>query len=117
MTTIARYKDLRRELLQVELDLTQVRRAYFADGVNCPPDVRAALEERRARLRLELHDLRVQLEQQKEDAIKARKNQFLLALIARCEQQGRHDLVRAASADAAQWLKDQGMAEAYNAKL
>lgn len=117
MTTIARYKDLRRELLQVELDLTQVRRAYFADGVSCPPDVRAALEERRARLRLELHDLRVQLEQQKEDAIKAKKHQFLLALIARCEQQGHHDLVRAASADAAQWLKDQGMAEAYNAKL
>lgn len=117
MTTIARYNALRRELLQVELDLAASKRAYLSDGINCLRGARAVLEERRAELRLELHDLRGLVEELREAAKKAKGNQFLLALIARCEGVGRHDLVRAASAEASQWLRDQGMAQAYSAKV
>ena len=117
MTTIARYNALRRELLQVELDLAASKRAYLSGGINGPRGARAVLEERRAALRLEIHDLREVVEELREAAFKAKKHQFLLALIARCEEQGRHDLVRAASAEASEWLRDQGMAQAYSAKV
>ena len=115
-TTMTRYKALRRELLQVEFEQAQVRRAYFADGVNCPPDVRAALDERRARLRLELHDLKHLVDEEASASRTAKGNMFLNRLIARCEAEGRHDLVRAANADAAAWLEQQGLMAAYRGK-
>ena len=62
MTTIARYNALRRELLQVELDLAASKRAYLEDGTTGPRGARAALEERRAALRLEIHDVRALVE-------------------------------------------------------
>lgn len=116
ITTIAHYNDLRRQLLRVELDLAQSKRAYLVDGVSTR-DVRATLEERRAALRLELHDARATVDELKKAADKAKKHQFLLSLIARCEAIGRQDLVQAASAESADWLRTQGMYEAYSAKV
>ena len=115
-TTISRYNALRRELLRVELDLAQARRAYFVDGVSCPQDVRATLDERRARVRLELHDLKPLVEEEARASRTAKGNVFLTKLIAGCEAAGRHDLVRAANADAAAWLEQQGLTAAYTGK-
>lgn len=116
MTTIARYNALRRELLQVELDLAASKRAYLVDGATGPRGARAALEERRALLRLQVHDMRALVDELRDTARKAKGNQFLQALIARCEGIGRHDLVRAASAEASQWIHDNGLVEAYTAR-
>ncbi|MFS4516612.1 hypothetical protein ACMFLR_22400 [Delftia tsuruhatensis] len=116
MTTIARYNALRRELLQVELDLAASKRAYLEDGTTGPRGARAALEERRAALRLEIHDVRALVDEARDAAHQAKRHQFLLALIAKCEQHGRHDLVRAASAESLQWLEQQGLMGAYTAR-
>lgn len=115
-TTISRYNALRRELLRVELDLAQARRAFYVDGVSRRQDVRATLEERRAYLRLELHDLKPLVEKEARAARTAKGNVFLTKLIARCEAAGRHDLVRAANADATAWLEQQGLTAAYRGK-
>lgn len=107
---------MRRDLLRVELDLAQARRAYFVDGVSCPQDVRAELEERRAGLRLELHDLRLLVDEERAATRTAKGNMFLNGLIARCEAEGRHDLVLAANVEATAWLEQQGLMAAYTGK-
>lgn len=114
--TMALYNNLRRELLTVERDLAEGRRAYFADGARVPAAVRSMLEARKAALRLELHDLRAVVEEMRDAARKGKGNHFLQRLIARCEEDGRHDLVRAANADSMAWLEQQGLTQAYAAR-
>lgn len=114
--TIAHYNDLRRQLLRIELDLAQSKRAFLVDGVDTR-SIRAAQEERRAALRLEIHDARAEVDELRRAADKAKKHQFLLSLIAKCEAEGRQDLVQSASAESMTWLHEQGLFEVYSAKV
>ena len=117
MGNVSRYNTLRSQLLRVELDLAQVRRAFYVDGVKCPQDVRATLEERHAALKLELFDLKPQVAERRKVARALRGNEFLARLIEKCDQGGRNDWVDAARQEAAAWAESQGLSDACNARV
>lgn len=117
MGNVSRYNTLRSQLLRVELDLAQVRRAFYVDGVRCPQDVRATLEERRAALKLEIYELKPQVAERRNAARAAKGNEFLARLIEKCEQGGHNDWVDAARQEAAAWVVSQGLSDACNVRV
>lgn len=110
---IDRYKALRRDLLAVEAEMAEHRRAYLADGVHCPVAVRAELESRRAAMRLEIHDLRPEVVALHESAKKQKHATFLHLLVQECQRNGQSHLVDAARQGSVEWMNRQGLGGAY----
>lgn len=114
---IERYKAMRGELLQVDADLAEHKRAYLVDGVSCPLSVRVDLEARRAALRLQVHNLRPEIVALHEDAKTLKHRTFLHSLIELCHGAGLHKMVEDARHTSRQAIEAAGKGEAYRCSI
>ncbi len=110
---INRYNGLRRELLTVEAQLAEHKRAYLVDGVHCPLPVRTTLEARQAALRLEIHTLRPAITEMHEAAKRQKSKTFLHELCQLCKANGMEHLVDQARDTSRRTIEELGLTEAY----
>lgn len=114
---IDRYKGWRHELLAVEAQLAEHKRAYLVDRVHCPAGLRASLEAQRAGLRLQIHELRPEIVRLHEEAKKEQRQHMLHRLIDLCTAAGQGALVARARDDSRQAVAAMGMGGALRVEV
>ena len=109
----AQHHAKRTRLLEVDAELAEASRAYFADGISIPRASRAGLMAESKRLQLEIHRLNFAMKEAKLAALAFNRTSVLNLLIEKCTAAGHQALVEAARAESLEALEGAGMLEAY----
>lgn len=107
---------VKRRYLEICAEIEEINRAWFADGRPTPQGVRAALKAERARLDLEMYDLKAARGLEKKAAIEMRGKSMTAKLIEKLEALGRKDLVDQAREESLQAVEAAGLGEAFRSR-